>query len=307
MKSVATGARRGFALMAVLWTLTSAAALAMLALLTARDAVGTARNRTSLIRASWRAEGCAERVRAKVDDALSHESDPVVIWRSLDSVVLSQAVAVGCDLTFRPAGTTLDVNTISAPAVSALTRMLGATEIEADSLADALADWRDPDDTPRANGAERETYLALGRVPPRNGDLASSRELKLVLGFDRFPGIDTLLSVGAPRVWLARAPTSILGALPGLGPDAARQFETIRLGSGAAPDLATLASLLSPDESRLLTSHMPELAVMVTTDPDVWTVSSVASSGSPPIRASLELRLARTGRRAAIVDRVSWP
>ena len=68
-----TRAREGFALMAVLSTLAIAATVGMLLARSSRDAVGAARNRVSLSRATWLAEGCAERARAAIDLALREE------------------------------------------------------------------------------------------------------------------------------------------------------------------------------------------------------------------------------------------
>jgi len=299
--------RSGFALLAVLWTLAGAGALTMLMLLTARDSLDSARNRTSLVRATWRAEGCAERARAVVDDALAHGQDVGAIWRSLDSVVASTMPSDDCRVSLAPSGTTLDVNAIDGDALGRFVRALGASEREADSLAAALADWRDPDDTPRPAGAERSDYARLARVTPRNGDLASPKELLLVRGFDRVPGIDSLVSIGAGRVWLARAPLPVIAALPGLGRAAAQVIVSQRSESGAPPTLDAVMQSLDGDDQRQLASRLRELAPMLATEPDWWTLTSVALEGAPQVRASLELRLVRTGRRAAIVNRVGYP
>lgn len=55
-----------------------------------------------------------------------------------------------------------------------------------DAVADAILDWIDPDDVPRASGAEVETYRTLG-VPyaPRNGVPQCLEELLLVHGVTR--------------------------------------------------------------------------------------------------------------------------
>ena len=53
-------------------------------------------------------------------------------------------------------------------------------------LADAIADWTDPDRMPRPGGAERDYYLGL-RAPylPADGPLGSVGELTLVRGVER--------------------------------------------------------------------------------------------------------------------------
>src|SRR5262245_331513 len=52
-----------------------------------------------------------------------------------------------------------------------------------EDVANAILDWIDPDDTPRENGAEGETYGALSPAyRPKNGPLDSLDELLLVRG-----------------------------------------------------------------------------------------------------------------------------
>ncbi|MDR2863205.1 MAG: general secretion pathway protein GspK [Puniceicoccales bacterium] len=58
---------------------------------------------------------------------------------------------------------------------------LGFAETQAQSMADCLADWTDTGDTPRANGAERESYT--DGVAPPNRPLQSLDELRHVQGF----------------------------------------------------------------------------------------------------------------------------
>src|SRR5262245_59247373 len=61
--------------------------------------------------------------------------------------------------------------------------MLMAPANMTQEIADAILDWLDPDDEPRANGAENSYYQALS--PPyrcKNGPLDSLEELLLVKG-----------------------------------------------------------------------------------------------------------------------------
>ena len=53
----------------------------------------------------------------------------------------------------------------------------------AQTTAQSLLDWIDPDDEPRPQGAEREYYRRLG-IAPRNGPLQSVGELARIRGFD---------------------------------------------------------------------------------------------------------------------------
>jgi general secretion pathway protein K len=74
---------------------------------------------------------------------------------------------------------------LSAPELAAaLPRLLRLLDLDP-ALADAIADWTDPDDDPRPLGAERDWYRA--RTPPyvpRNGPFATVAELALVRGID---------------------------------------------------------------------------------------------------------------------------
>lgn len=72
----------------------------------------------------------------------------------------------------------LDVN---APELAdALPRLLAGLGLDP-FLADAIADWTDADDVPRAHGAERSAYRD---TVPRNGAVATVGELGLVRGVD---------------------------------------------------------------------------------------------------------------------------
>jgi len=74
-----------------------------------------------------------------------------------------------------------------APA-AVLRRLLAAAEVPApdlDPLAEALADWIDADTAPRPNGAERDTYRALGtELLPRDAPIRSLGELLAVRGMN---------------------------------------------------------------------------------------------------------------------------
>ena len=74
--------RRGFALLAVLWTLTAVTVLAGTAITAARLGSTTTRNRVLLARAAWAREACAEILQAR------YAQDPSV--RRLDSMDLGR-------------------------------------------------------------------------------------------------------------------------------------------------------------------------------------------------------------------------
>ena len=303
--------RRGFALVSVLWILVGLSALGLVANLAAREAVASARNRADLAAAAWRAEACLERARGAIHDALlqaRHEPPGATVWGRMDRVVAESPALAGmdCALQMRAAGAALDVNAADGETLRRLFMGLGRSPDGADSLADALADWRDEDDQPRPLGAEAAWYRAGGLPLPRNGPLADVRELARVRGFDALPGIDTLLSAEPARVPLTHGAPAVLAALPGLGPEAAARLMEMRLRGERVAELPAFTGSLSPTASEHAMRRFPELVGAVVTEPEAWIVTGRGAVGSPAAVSAVELRLVRAGDRAAIVRRRTW-
>jgi type II secretory pathway component PulK len=310
--------RRGFALLAVLWVIVGVSAIAVASLLVARGGVSAARNRVALTRARWQAEDCLERARAVIDDALSDGGDvPRPIpggWATLDRVVPGSPVvnAAACDLTFEAAGTAVDINAADGEQLGAL---LGALQIpvpRADSMVDALLDWRDADDIPRPLGAEREWYRAAHRAVPRNAELADVRELRRVRGF----GVDVLsdsvldavFTVEPGRIVWDRASPAVLASLPGMTPEAVALIAGWRVRGLPVGDAAALGAALSPFAAQTLLARSGDLERLTTTEPDAWVVTTRGHDGAAPrLTAAVTVRLERAGSRAAVVRRWTTP
>lgn len=302
--------RRGFALVAVLWILMSVAAIGSVLTMSARESVATAQNRIDLLRAAWRAEACAEAARSVIEAALAGDNSGIgtaPVWTRLSRIASQSPLLTGCSLSLRPAGTTIDVNSADSTRLRAVLLAAGQSADAADSLVDALLDWRDADHRSRPRGAEDEWYAAQRRPAPRDGPFESPDELALVRGFDRITGVDTLLGVEDERIYLDGAPLAVLASLPGIDAEAIAFVADSRMRGSPIRDLTSLAAALSPKARQDLLTHYPELVQLTTSTPDAWTITSRASAGAPPLVATLELRLVRAGRRAAIVRRRSWP
>lgn len=300
--------RRGFALVAVLWILTSVAAIGAMLTTSARESVATAQNRIDLLRAAWRAAGCAEAARSVIDAVLAGDAAGTTpVWTRLSDVVLQSPLVNGCGLSLRPTGTTIDVNTADSNRIRAVLLASGQTAEAADSLVDALLDWRDADHAPRPKGAEEEWYVAQRRPSPRDGPLESPEELALVRGFDRIAGLDTLFGVEDERIDIEAAPLPVLASLPGIDASAIAFIAESRMAGRPIRDLTSLAAALPPKARDGLLAHYAELVRLTTATPDAWTITSRASVGAPPLEATIELRLLKAGTRAAIVRRRSWP
>jgi general secretion pathway protein K len=112
-----------------------------------------------------------------------------------------------------------------------LLNLLIAAEVpqeQADALADAIIDWRDPDNLRSANGAEDSDYEAAGwPYGTKDGPFDSVEELQQVLGMTRalYQVIAPALTVasGSPQVVQDFASPLVLAALQGITVDEARQ------------------------------------------------------------------------------------
>lgn len=301
--------RDGFALLAALWILVGVTALVLAVALAGREATNAASNRVALARARWRAADCLERARAALDETVSQPpSDGSPLggrWAVADQVVAaSPLVAEGCAVSVRAAGSRVDVNTEGVEMLARLFRAAGVSAFSADSLADAVADWRDDDDLPRPLGAERPWYKARGMFPPRNEPLADVRELARVRGWAA--RLDTLVDVDSARIAINQAPPAVLASLPGFGPEAVSRVMEIRARGDRVTDLAAFAGLLSPGARQAFEQSYASLAPRVALEPDAWIVTSRATEGSPGVAAVIEMKLVRAGTRVAVVARRTW-
>jgi hypothetical protein len=130
--------------------------------------------------------------------------------------------------------------------------------------------------------------------------------VRRVRGFDRVAGLDTLLGVETERVPLDQAALPVLAALPGFGDEAVNRAAELRARGVGVGDVIAFAGQLSPNAREMLLSRYADLAARTTVDPDAWILTSIATGGSPAVRAAVELRLVRSGTRAAIVRRRTW-
>jgi type II secretory pathway component PulK len=303
--------RGGFALIAVLWIVVGMSALALLGGIAAREAVASARNRADGTDAAWLAEGCMERARAAMAEALRAARDEgpgLTVWARIDRIVAVSPLleGTGCDLRFRTAGAALDVNTVPEDGIRRFLSAAGATEASVDSLVDAFADWRDGDDVPRQFGAEADWYRSRRLPVPRNGPLADAREVLRVRGWGRLAGIDTMISVDPGRVPLNHAPGPVLASIPGFSLEAVSRIMEMRLRGDAVHDITSFPGSLSPGARDELLRRFPEYVSAATVEPEAWIVQARAGVGTPPAVAVLEVRLVRAATRAALVRRRTW-
>jgi len=298
--------RNGFALAAVLWVLTMASILAAGTALVGRSAFAAARNRVNQERAYWTAEGCVAEVRALADVALS-SGDPSQlsqVWRSLDRAVDSVPLLVPlrCEISLTALGSAIDLNSSNDVMLRKFFRNAVGV-VDGDALTDALLDWRDADDDPRAGGAERAWYDANLQPAPRNDSLASVQELALVRGMSAHDDLWPYLTVEPSRICLATAPAPVLAALPGFLDETVTKLLAERARGTFLNNFGTLQSELSATAADSLQAHLPELAALTTSDPAGWTLTVRAHSGTPSVQVSTEVRLDRVGKHTIILRR----
>ena len=78
----------------------------------------------------------------------------------------------------------IDINAAEEPLLKALINSVSDDEKLRQNLLDALLDWRDADDEPRPQGAEKKQYRQAGLTyQPSNQVFQALEELQLVLGF----------------------------------------------------------------------------------------------------------------------------
>jgi general secretion pathway protein K len=279
--------RHGFALLTVLWLIAGLGAITAASLALARVGAGASRNRILLIRAAWARNACEEILLARY--AERGRVDP------LDSTDLGGGV--WCTAAEEEAGTRLDLNGATPEAIG---QLLGN-----DSLADALLDWRDPDDVPRPRGAEREWYAGRGRRTPRNGPLADPAELRWVRGFDgaTVQRLEPLLTTsGEVRVDLNAAAAAVLASLPGL--DA--QAVAVIVGRRASAPLRSidgLLTLLSQQSRATLVNRYQEFAGLAAYGPSRVVLRVRGAAGRPALVAGERLTVIPVPGRLAVIRR----
>jgi general secretion pathway protein K len=145
----------------------------------------------------------------------------------------------------------IDLNTADGVMLTSLFVSVGVDLNRAQALADAIQDWRDPDDLPREQGAEANEYRAAGLSwVPRNAPFQTTSEVQQVFGmdYDLYQKIEpaiTIYSSGGGTPNAAFAPLEALRALPNMTDDYARQI--IELRQSMVPGQPGAQPLLLPD------------------------------------------------------------
>jgi general secretion pathway protein K len=186
----------------------------------------SARNALSLAQARAIADGAVERVAFELQrprtlaDVWVADGQPHA-WTDGEVTIVARAV----DESAR-----INLNMAPEPLLKGLLTAVGGLDADAaQNLVDAIADWRDPDDLRRANGAEESDYRAAGRsYRPANAPFETVGELQRVLGMTPalFARIAEALTVYSyrPGINAATASRDVLLAHPGVTADVVDAF-----------------------------------------------------------------------------------
>ena len=126
----------------------------------------------------------------------------------------------------------VDINQVSDVVLKNLFVNAGIQAETADSIVDAIMDWKDPDDLTRLHGAESDYYMSLQNpYKAKNADFDTLEELLLVKGVtsdilygsNEKKGLIDYLTVHSKTEFINinAAPRDILIAIPGMSPETA--------------------------------------------------------------------------------------
>lgn len=203
--------RRGIAQVVVLWALLLLGAIATAFAFAMRTEARAARNGADAARAYFQARTGINRV--------------IMLFSVLPADnVLRQAIAgadedSGYEVDVQSESGKIDINWASEKVIKEVLKRSGLSEDEAESVGDAILDWRDADDHPRPRGAEEADYAGLPEpIKPRNGLFLVLDELRSVKGVTRELYRDLLSRAftvygRSPLVNINAAPSAVLGAL----------------------------------------------------------------------------------------------
>jgi general secretion pathway protein K len=218
---------QGIALVIVLWMLVLLTVIANNMVFSSRTEVLAAANMTTRSRAEAAADAGVFMAIQQLASALAPQSGTTTDVSRLKADALTRSWQFQdalLTITIIDESGKIDINTAPQPLLLGLFIALGVEQTVADSLADAVIDWRDPDDLRQLHGAEKDDYAAAGlNYGPANASFDAIEELRQVMGMSDslFARLESLITVNSRQVGVntAFAPREVLLALPGTTPE----------------------------------------------------------------------------------------
>jgi general secretion pathway protein K len=223
--------RRGVALFTALWLVVAIGVVGLQFSLEARErrlaaanTVEIAQSRAAALAGIEHAQARLERLtRQPVLQSGQPGSRALDTWLDADTLVRIDGEVGGAryEVRVRETGSGLNLNRATEDQLRLLLTRLGFDYSLADELAQCIMDWRDVDVMHRARGAERERYVAEGRMMlPRDGEFQDIPELLHVMHMtpEIYDSIAPFLVLtGDGRINVNTAPAPVLATIPGLG------------------------------------------------------------------------------------------
>jgi len=230
--------RRGFALLAALWFVLAIVTVKLQFELAAHERRNIGLVSADRGRQRAAAVGALAQLQAQMDYDLRNNgtasartsvaglqsSDP---WLGADSIYSGTYYVdtIPVEVYAQDLGTMINVNTAAQGQLNTLFNYVLGDASTANSLSNAIIDWRDQDDLPRPGGAEKDDYIKANMLTlPTNAPFRDMDDLVNVYGMtpDALAAIRPYLTTygpsgnGASRVNINSAPEPVLRALPGM-------------------------------------------------------------------------------------------
>lgn len=227
--------RRGLALISVLWVLTLLSLVAASFTNTTRTEINVARNQVENAKAEALADAGVYRAILGI-----FANDLEQSWRTDGTVYAWRFAAGEIRAAVYDEGGKIDLNAASHELLNSLFLAAGLDEREAAALADAVIDFRDPNDLRQLNGAEDADYRRAGLdYGAKDAPFEALEELRQVLGmtpelFDTVaPALTVYARQRAPHA--LTAPALVQAALAGQVLAQAEEAEDAEAGASDTP------------------------------------------------------------------------
>ena len=261
--------RRGFALLAVLWTLAAVTVAVGGTLAALKDGARASRNRILLARGRWAAEACLAIAGARWEAGRWSDSGSIDLGRGTRCAWHTQDPAAR-----------LNLNTAERAVLVSLLTSAGMAADRASALVDSVVARR------------------------RHAPFASPEQLRDIA--DAPDSVLALLTVDGPGTVNANAAAPrVLAALPGLGPEAVDRIVGRRAGGRPLPSLDALVAALSPAGRAALLAEYAALARLLVFSPaqlEIEAAGWVEADSTTP-RASIVVVVVPLPSRLAVIRR----
>jgi len=216
--------QKGIALILVLWVSVLIAVLLASFSLSARVEALQGRNLLDSTRARYAAEAGLHRAAYEL-----RGSNPDTRWVADGRIYPIEFEGFEIEVEIYDETGKVDINVADGVLLAAMFKFGGLDEVEADALAAAVMDWRDPDDLISVNGAEEREYQAADRsYKPRNAPFETVSEIQQVLGmsFELYRELEPLMTIYSGRAQPnpAFASPEVLQLIPGMNSDLVTMF-----------------------------------------------------------------------------------